>query len=127
MPTTMINARELSKRPADVLKRARKSGAVVITQNGQPAGVMFPVSARGLEADVDLIRRVRFAQAYSFKYSSRPGTPASSLDDQVPEYVKTRRLAELMGGGKEFLKMMKSRCTGCRLLQRKTAPKLFAR
>lgn len=63
MPTTMINARELSKRPADVLKRARKSGAVVITQNGQPAGVMFPVSARGLEADVDLIRRVRLAQS----------------------------------------------------------------
>lgn len=63
MPTTMINARELSKRPADVLKRARKSGAVVITQNGQPAGVMFPVSARGIEADVDLIRRVRLAQS----------------------------------------------------------------
>jgi antitoxin (DNA-binding transcriptional repressor) of toxin-antitoxin stability system len=63
MPTPIINARELSKRPAQVLESARKSGAVVITQNGQPAGLMFPTSARGLEADVDLIRRVRLAQS----------------------------------------------------------------
>ena len=63
MQTTMINARELSKRPAQVLKRARQSGAVVITHNGQPAGLMFPTSASGIEADVDLIRRVRIAQA----------------------------------------------------------------
>lgn len=44
---------------------------------------------------MDLIRRVNYAQAYSFKYSPRPGTPASVLKNQVPEDVKDRRLQEL--------------------------------
>lgn len=43
-----------------------------------------------------LITDIGFAQAYSFKYSARPGTPAAGLDDtQVPEAVKTERLASL--------------------------------
>lgn len=44
---------------------------------------------------LDLIRRVNYAQAYSFKYSPRPGTPASVLKNQVPEKEKDRRLQEL--------------------------------
>ncbi|MEX2618563.1 MAG: tRNA (N6-isopentenyl adenosine(37)-C2)-methylthiotransferase MiaB [Alphaproteobacteria bacterium] len=42
-----------------------------------------------------LVREVTFAQAYSFKYSVRPGTPAAGIDDQVPEPVKEERLAML--------------------------------
>src|SRR5262249_59189575 len=38
---------------------------------------------------------IGFAQAFSFKYSQRPGTPAAEADDQVPEPVKAERLAEL--------------------------------
>lgn len=44
---------------------------------------------------IDLIKNVNFAQAYSFKYSPRPGTPASVLQNQVPDDVKDRRLEEL--------------------------------
>ncbi|MGH6735642.1 MAG: tRNA (N6-isopentenyl adenosine(37)-C2)-methylthiotransferase MiaB [Methyloceanibacter sp.] len=44
-----------------------------------------------------LVRRARFAQAFSFKYSARPGTPAAGLEDQVPEAVKKQRLAVLQG------------------------------
>ena len=53
------------------------------------------------ESDADfadtlaLVRAVGYAQAYSFKYSPRPGTPAAALADQVPEAVKDARLAEL--------------------------------
>jgi len=47
------------------------------------------------EATLDLIREVGFAQAFSFKYSMRPGTPAAAMPGQVPEEVKTRRLAEI--------------------------------
>ncbi len=32
-----------------------------------------------------LIDDVGFAGSFSFKYSPRPGTPASDMDDQVPE------------------------------------------
>ena len=44
---------------------------------------------------MDLVRRVRFAQSYSFKYSARPGTPAAAMKAQIPEDVKTERLERL--------------------------------
>jgi len=44
---------------------------------------------------MDLVRRIGFAQAYSFKYSPRPGTPAAILPGQVPAPVKAERLAAL--------------------------------
>ena len=44
-----------------------------------------------------LVTDVGFAQAYSFKYSPRPGTPAAEAPDQVPEPVKAERLATLQG------------------------------
>jgi tRNA-2-methylthio-N6-dimethylallyladenosine synthase len=46
-------------------------------------------------ATLALVREVEFAQAFSFKYSARPGTPAASADAQVPDDVKSRRLGEL--------------------------------
>ena len=53
------------------------------------------------ESDADFVATLRlvdeigFAQAFSFKYSARPGTPASGLRQQVPESVKAERLAAL--------------------------------
>ena len=44
------------------------------------------------EATLNLVRDVGFSQAYAFKYSSRPGTPAATLADAVPEEVKAERL-----------------------------------
>jgi tRNA-2-methylthio-N6-dimethylallyladenosine synthase len=42
-----------------------------------------------------LITDIGYAQAYSFKYSPRPGTPAAAEEDQVREAVKEDRLATL--------------------------------
>ena len=47
------------------------------------------------EATVDLVKRVTFAQAYSFKYSTRPGTPAAAMDGHISDAVKSQRLAIL--------------------------------
>ena len=51
------------------------------------------------DADFDdtmrLVEEVGFASAFSFKYSQRPGTPGAMLPDQVPENVKSARLAAL--------------------------------
>ena len=44
-------------------------------------------------ATLRLIADIGFAHAYSFKYSPRPGTPASSLGAQVPEATKSDRIA----------------------------------
>ena len=46
-------------------------------------------------ATMSLVRDVTYAQAYSFKYSPRPGTPAAEREDQVAEPVKSDRLARL--------------------------------
>ena len=47
------------------------------------------------EATLQLVREVGYAQAFSFKYSPRPGTPAAALPEQVDEAVKEERLARL--------------------------------
>jgi len=44
---------------------------------------------------LDLIAEVGFASTFFFKYSTRPGTPGAEMADQVPEDVKSERLARL--------------------------------
>lgn len=43
---------------------------------------------------MDLVRKVNYGQAYSFKYSARPGTPAAERADVAPE-IADARLQEL--------------------------------
>jgi tRNA-2-methylthio-N6-dimethylallyladenosine synthase len=47
------------------------------------------------EDTLRIIAETGYASAYSFKYSTRPGTPGAELGDQVPEPVKVERLARL--------------------------------
>ncbi len=44
---------------------------------------------------LQLVTQARYAAAYTFKYSPRPGTPAAESDKQVPEDIKADRLAQL--------------------------------
>ena len=44
------------------------------------------------EQTLDLVRKVEFIQAFSFKYSRRAGTPAALMPNQVEEKVKKERL-----------------------------------
>ncbi len=58
--------------------------------------VGFPgESDADFEATLGLVREVGYASAFSFKYSRRPGTPASAMPGQVAEEVKAERLARL--------------------------------
>ncbi len=58
--------------------------------------VGFPgESERDFQATLDLIAEVGFAAAFSFKYSPRPGTPAAAMEKQIPDEVKSERLARL--------------------------------
>jgi tRNA-2-methylthio-N6-dimethylallyladenosine synthase len=65
------------------------------------------------EQTLDLVREVKYAQAYSFKYSTRPGTPAADNKKQVPEDVKSDRLQRLQAllteHQKEFMGAMVGR------------------
>ncbi len=53
-------------------------------------------------ATMQLIEDIRFDQSFSFIYSPRPGTPASSLPDDVPMEVKKQRLSQLQARINEF-------------------------
>jgi tRNA-2-methylthio-N6-dimethylallyladenosine synthase len=53
------------------------------------------------EDTMSLVREVKYAQAYSFKYSPRPGTPAAEMENQVEEQIKSERLSRLQALLKE--------------------------
>ena len=65
------------------------------------------------EQTLELVREVKYAQAYSFKYSTRPGTSAADIKKQVPEEVKSERLTRLQNllsqHQKEFMGSMVGR------------------
>jgi len=48
------------------------------------------------QATLDVVRAARFASAFTFQYSPRPGTPAATMDDQVPKEVVRDRYDRLM-------------------------------
>jgi tRNA-2-methylthio-N6-dimethylallyladenosine synthase len=64
------------------------------------------------EATMALVRRVGFAQAYSFKYSQRPGTPAAGAPGQVPEAEKNARLQTLQSLLREQQARFNAACVG---------------
>ena len=47
------------------------------------------------EATLRIVDEVRYASAYSFKYSPRPGTPAAAMEGQVSEQIMDERLQRL--------------------------------
>jgi tRNA-2-methylthio-N6-dimethylallyladenosine synthase len=47
------------------------------------------------EETLEIVRAVNYAQAYSFKYSPRPGTPAADMEGQVSPEVMDERLQRL--------------------------------
>ena len=44
------------------------------------------------QATLEVVNYVQYIQAFSFKYSKRPGTPAALMDNQIEEKVKKERL-----------------------------------
>jgi len=79
------------RRLADALRAARPDLAL-----SSDFIVGFPGETEAdFAATLRLVRDVGFAQAFSFKYSVRPGTPAAGLRRQVAEPVKAERLRAL--------------------------------
>jgi tRNA-2-methylthio-N6-dimethylallyladenosine synthase len=76
--------------------------------------VGFPgESDKDFRATLALVGEIAFAQAFSFKYSPRPGTPAALADDQVPDATKTERLAELQAVLARQQREFNRACIGC--------------
>ncbi len=77
----------------DIIDRLRKSRTDMAFSSDFIVG--FPgESEKNFEDTLKLAEAVGYAQAYSFKYSPRPGTPAA-VDEQIDEAVKDERLQRL--------------------------------
>jgi tRNA-2-methylthio-N6-dimethylallyladenosine synthase len=84
--------------------------------------VGFPgESEADFQATLDLVEEVRFASAFSFKYSRRPGTPAAAAKSQVEDGVKAERLARLQSRLEAQQRAFRDSLVG------RTAPVLFER
>jgi tRNA-2-methylthio-N6-dimethylallyladenosine synthase len=79
-------------------------------------------SEADFEATMALVRAVGFAQAYSFKYSPRPGTPAAGAPGQVPEPEKDRRLQALQALLRDQQAAFNAGCVGLDLPVLFTSP-----
>ncbi|WP_341752229.1 MULTISPECIES: tRNA (N6-isopentenyl adenosine(37)-C2)-methylthiotransferase MiaB [unclassified Candidatus Tisiphia] len=77
----------------DIINRLRNARRDIVFSSDFIVG--FPGETDEDFADtLDLVKKVGYGQCYSFKYSPRPGTPAA-VKEQVPEHIKSRRLAIL--------------------------------
>lgn len=88
-----------SKRFLGILERVREAmpHAAITTD----IIVGFPgESDADFEQTMDVVRESRFAAAFTFQYSQRPGTPAATMPNQVPKEVtqeRYERLVDLVG------------------------------
>lgn len=61
---------------------------------------------------MDIAKRVKYINSYSFKYSPRPHTAAALMKDQIPESVKATRLAQLDSYLNELQREFNESCIG---------------
>lgn len=64
------------------------------------------------EQTLDIVRATNYASAYTFKYSTRPGTPGAALKEQVPEEIKFERLYRLQALIADQLTAFNQSCVG---------------
>src|SRR5712692_2336588 len=96
------------RRTVERLRRARSDIAL-----SSDFIVGFPgESEADFRATLDLVRDIGYAQAFSFKYSPRPGTPAASAPDQISEPVKAERLATLQAVLRDQQRAFNQSCVG---------------
>ncbi len=75
--------------------------------------VGFPgESEEDFRATLSLVDEVGYANAFSFKYSPRPGTPAADMPNQIPEAVKSERLQRLQAAINRHQAAFNAQCCG---------------
>ncbi|MEM7776064.1 MAG: tRNA (N6-isopentenyl adenosine(37)-C2)-methylthiotransferase MiaB [Pseudomonadota bacterium] len=86
-----MNRKHTASEYLDIVERIRAARPDIALSTDIIVG--FPGETdREFEDTLRLVKQVGFAQAYSFKYSARPGTPAAKIDEQIDEPVKSERL-----------------------------------
>ena len=90
----MMNRKHSAKEYMRVIEKVRDYNPQIAISGDFIIG--FPGETdKDHQATLDLIKEINYSQAYSFKYSSRPGTPAVVFFDHLDEDVKSARLQEV--------------------------------
>ena len=88
-----MNRKHTAEFYLDIIARLRKARPDMAFSSGLHR--RFPGERdKDFDDTMQLVEQVQYAQAYSFKYSPRPGTPAA-IEEQVAEEVKDERLQRL--------------------------------
>ncbi len=90
----MMNRKHTTKEYLKIIDTVREYNSKIAISGDFIVG--FPgETEKDHMSTLSLIKQVNYAQAYSFKYSKRPGTPGSSFLNHVTEDVKNSRLYEV--------------------------------
>lgn len=89
-----MNRKHTAKMYLDLIDRFRQARPDIAFTSDFIVG--YPGETdQDFEDTLSLVNEVKYAMAYSFAYSKRPGTPGALLENQVPEELKKERLARL--------------------------------
>lgn len=89
-----MNRKHTADHFRDIIEKVRKARPDIALSSDFIVG--FPGETdQDFEDTMQLVRDIKFASAYSFKYSKRPGTPAANMGNQLHEMIKSNRLQEL--------------------------------
>ncbi len=89
-----MNRRHNSQQYLDIIAKLRDANPKLGFSSDFIVGFPGETDA-DFRATLDVVDNVKFIQAFSFKYSRRPGTPAALMPNQIEEKVKKERLAVL--------------------------------
>ena len=106
-----MNRRHTAEAYLRVLERVRAARPDIALSGDFIVGFPGETEAE-FEETLALAAEARYAHAYSFKYSERPGTPAADAADRVPEAVKGERLARLQARLAEDQAVFNADCVG---------------
>lgn len=91
---TAMNRHHTREHYLDLVSRIRAANPDIALSGDFITGFPGETEAE-FEETLDLVSQVGYAQAFSFKYSPRPGTPGADMKNQVSESEKSVRLAKL--------------------------------
>lgn len=109
-----MNRKHTSDHYRDIIAKLRKSRPNLVFSSDFIVG--FPGETdQDFEDTMQLVRDIGFASCYSFKYSARPGTPATNMQGLVHDDIASERLARLQGLLNEQQKEFNQSCVGLTL------------
>jgi len=90
----LMNRKYTAEEYLQIVERLRKARSDIAISSDFIVGFAGE-SEEDFEETLDLVKKVKFAQAFSFKYSPREGTKGATMKNQIDENIKAKRLAKL--------------------------------